>query len=57
MADAKIKKFKGNDTKKKLFSRICHKYVILTWKMACNSANFIYIYDFIEIIVKYEFSQ
>ena len=57
MADAKIKKFKGNVTKIKLFSRIYHKYVILTWKTACNSSNFIYIYDFSEIIVKYEFSQ
>ena len=39
MADAKIKKFKGNVTK------------------LAMSANFIYIYDFSEIIVKYEFSQ
>ena len=47
MADAKIKKFIGNVT----------KYVILTWKIACNSSSFIYRYDFSEIIVKYEFSQ
>ena len=54
MADAKIKKFKGNVTKLNYFH---HKYVILTWKTACNSSNFIYIYDFSEIIVKHEFSQ
>ena len=56
MADGKIKKFKGNVTSK-LFSSLYHKYVILTWETACNSSNFIYIYDFSEIIVKYEFSQ
>ena len=42
MADAKMKKFKGNVTKLNYFHD-----VILTW--ACNSSNFIYIY--------YEFSQ
>ena len=39
------------------FSRIYRKYVILTWKPACNSLNFIYIYDFSEVMVKYEFSK
>ena len=54
MADAKIKKFKSNVTKLNYF----HAYAIyLTWKTACNSSNFIYIYVFSEIIVKYEFSQ
>ena len=56
MADAKIKRFKGNVTKLNYF----HAYIInvtLAWKTACNSSNFIYIYDFSEIIVKYEFSQ
>ena len=33
------------------------KYVILTWKTACNSSNVIYIYDLSEVMVKYEFSQ
>ena len=55
MADTKIKKFIGNVTK--LFSRTYRKYVILTWKTACNSSNVIYIYDFSEVMVKYEFSQ
>ena len=45
MADAKIKKIKGNVIKL-IFSRIYRKYVILTWKTASNSSNFIYIYDF-----------
>ena len=57
MADAKIKKFKGNVTKLNYF----HAYIInmsfLTLETACNSSKFIYIYDFSEIIVKYEFSQ
>ena len=54
MADAKIKKFKGNVTKLNYF----HAYIInKNWKTACNSSNFFYIYDFSEIIVKYEFSQ
>ena len=57
MADAKIKKFKGNVTKLNYF----HAYIInmsfLTWKTACNSSNFIYLYDFSEVIVKYGFSQ
>ena len=57
MADAKIKKFIGNVTKLNYFSRIYRKYVILTWKIACNSSSFIYRYDFSEIIVKYQFSQ
>ena len=57
MADAKIKKFKSNVTKLNYFHAYIIKYVILTWKTACNSSNFIYIYDFSEIIVKYEFSQ
>ena len=57
MADAKIKKFIGNVTNLNYFSRIYRKYVILTWKIACNSSSFIYRYDFSEIIVKYEFSQ
>ena len=26
-------------------------------KTACNSSNFIYIYDYSEVMVKYEFSQ
>ena len=56
MADAKIKKFKDNVTKLNYFHAYI-KYVIVTWKTACNSSNFIYIYDFSEIIVKYEFSQ
>ena len=51
MADAKIKKFKGNVIKLNYFHAY-HKYVILTWKTACNSSNSIYIYDFTEIIVK-----
>ena len=37
--------------------RIYRKYVILTWKTACNSSNFIYLYDFSEVIVKYGFTQ
>ena len=52
MADAKIKKFIGKVTKLNYF----YAYVILTWKIACNSSSFIYRYDFSEIIVKYEFS-
>ena len=57
MADSKIKKIIGNVTKLFFFSRIYRKYVILSWKTACNSSNFISIYDFSEVIVKYEFSQ
>ena len=41
----------------KSFSRIYRKYVILTWKTASNSSNCIIIYDFSEVMVKYEFSQ
>ena len=50
MADAKIKKIIGNVAK-------LNYYVILTWKTACNSSNLIYIYDFSEVMVKYDFSQ
>ena len=57
MADAKIKKIIGNFTKLNFFSCIYHKYVILTWKTACNSSNFMYMYDFSEVMVKYELSQ
>ena len=42
MADAKIKKIKGNVAK--LFFFIYRKYVIVTWESACNPSNFIYIY-------------
>ena len=55
MVDAKIKKIIGNVTK--FFSCIYRKNIILTWKTACNSSKFIYIYDFSEVMVKYEFSQ
>ena len=58
MADSKRKKIMGNVTKLNLFfSRIYRKYVILTWKTNCNLSNFIYIYNFREIMVKYEFSH
>ena len=57
MADAKIKKIVGRVTKLFFFSFIYRKYVIVTWKTTCNSSNFIYIYDFSEVMVKYEFSQ
>ena len=57
MADAKIKKIIGRVTKLNFFSRIYRKYVILTWKTDCNSSHFIYINDFSEVMVKYEFSQ
>ena len=57
MADAKIKKIVGNVTKLIFFSRIYRKFFILIWNTACNSSNFIYIYDFSEVMVKYEFSQ
>ena len=55
MADAKIKKIIGNVTKL-IFSRIYREYVIFTWKTGYSS-NFIFIYDFNEIIMKYEFTQ
>ena len=57
MADAKITKIIGNVTKLKSFSCVYRKYIILTWKTARISSNFIYIYDFSEVMVKYEFSQ
>ena len=34
-----------------IFSRKYRKYVILTWK------KLLYVYEFSEVIVKYEFSQ
>ena len=49
LADAKIKKIIGNVTKLIFF--------ILTLKTSCNSSNSIYIYDFSEVMVKYEFGQ
>ena len=42
---------------RKFLLRIYREYVILTWKTACNPSNFIYMYDFSEVMVKYEFSQ
>ena len=57
MADAKIKKIVGIVAKWNFFSCIYRKYVILTWKTACNSSIFISIYDFSEVMVKYDFSQ
>ena len=57
MADAKMKKIIVRLTKFNFFSRIYRKYVILTWKTACNSSNCINIYDFREVMVKYELSQ
>ena len=56
MADAKIKKIISNVTKLN-FPRIYRKYVILVLKTVYNSSNFIYIYDFSEVMVKYEFRQ
>ena len=56
MVDAKIKKIIGNLTKL-IFFCIYRKYVILSWKTACNSSIFTCIYDFSEVMVKYEFSQ
>ena len=53
MADAKIKKTIGNVTKICFFSCIYRKYVILTWKADSNSSNFIYIYDFSNVMAKY----
>ena len=57
MADANIKKIIGNVAKLNFFSCIYRKYVILTWKTACNSSIFTYIYDFSEVMVNYDFSQ
>ena len=57
MADANIKKIIGNVAKLNFFSCIYLKYVILTWKTACNSSMFTYIYDFSEVMVNYDFSQ
>ena len=56
MADAKLKKIICNVTKLNYFQAYI-VYVFLTWKTACNSLNVIYIYEFVEVMVKYEFSQ
>ena len=50
MADAKLKKITGNITKLSFLSCIYRKYVLSTWKTACNSSNWIYIYRFSEVI-------
>ena len=57
MAMPIIKKIVGNVTKWKLFHEYMVNMSLLTWKTALNSTNFIYIYDFSEVMVKYDFSQ
>ena len=56
MAEAKIKKIKGNVTKLNYF----HAYivnVISTWITAWNSSSCIYIKGLSEVMVKCEFRQ
>ena len=53
MAYAKITKIIGN-VLNNFFSSIYRRYVILNSKTTCNSSNFIYMYDFTKVMVKYE---
>ena len=56
MADAKIKKIKGNDTKiKNIFCKIVN-VSFWTERAACNLSVFGHIYICGEVMVKYEFS-
>ena len=53
MADAKIKKIIDRVTKINFF----HAYIAYIGKLVAIHQIFIYIYDFSEVMVKYEFSQ